>query len=317
MGRIVAALVLSVLVLGATDALAQSETVRIRVAPKSVTAGDKLFVTAAVRPVSATCTATLSRASSVLKLRARRTVIGVVNWAAKIPTTAKAGTWTARVACGKAGSTSARFTVKARTPPPPPTIPAKVVVVKSGVSSSTSFGFTEIGYGIVLQNVSPDEDALRVEVTINFLDNAGLIIRSTSDTYEAIPAGVTYYAGGRYSYSGSTRPARLEVIVQTGDHQKKSLGALPPTSNIRISDTSTSAHVLGEFQNPYTKTMSDIARITAVCFDGAGNVIGGGYTYPQASVTPGGRIGFDISIDGLHAAQIASAQVSVEPELTG
>jgi len=109
---------------------------------------------------------------------------------------------------------------------------------------------------------------------------------------------------------------RLEVNVQAGGHQKRLIGTLPPVANIRTSDSFGSLDVIGEFSNPYTQTMSSLARITAVCFDAAGNVIGGGRSYPQAAVPPGGRIGFSVSVEGLSASQIASAQVSVEPDVT-
>jgi hypothetical protein len=306
------------LAVGATDAFGTSDAVRMRVAPASVTAGGNVYVTAGVRPAGARCTGALSHGSTALKLKPKKAIGGAVSWKSKIPSTAAGGRWTARVACAHAGSASARFSVIARPSPPPPTIPAKVVVVKSGVSSRPSgSSYTFAGYGVVLQNVSPDEDALQVAVTVNILDASGLILHSESDTYTAIPAGATYYAGGDSFFSGSTPAARVEAIVQVGSHQKKSIGGLPPVANIRTSEGFSSADVLGEFQNPYTKTISSLARITAVCFDASGNVIGGGFDYPNSSVTPGGRIGFDISIQGLHASQIASAQVSVEPELTG
>jgi hypothetical protein len=319
MGRaFVVAFFVAALTLGATEAFGTSDAVRMRVAPSSVTAGGSVFVTAGVRPAGARCTGKINHGTTALKLRAKKAIGGAVSWKSKIPATAAGGKWTARVTCVRAGSASARFTVIARPPPPPPVIPAKVIVVKSGVASRLSVGGSTrfAGYGAVLQNVSPDEDALNVELTVNVLDANGLILDSESDTYAAIPAGATYYAGGDSSYSGTTPAARLEVIIKLGSHQKKSLGALPPVTNIRTSEGFSSADVLGEFANPYTRTLSNIARVTAVCFDASGNVIGGGYTYPRSSVTPGGRIGFDVSVEGLHAAQIASAQVSVEPDFT-
>ena len=135
-----------------------------------------------------------------------------------------------------------------------------------------------------------------------------------SNTYEAIPAGATYYGGGEAIYEGAA-PARTEVSVRVGSRRAKSAIALPPVSNVRVTEDFLGASVLGEVANPSsTKSLSDLARITVVCFDGAGNVIGGGRTYPPTTLPPGGRAAFDASIEGLSASQIASAQVSVEPE---
>jgi hypothetical protein len=199
-----------------------------------------------------------------------------------------------------------------------PTIPAKVIVVKSGVSSTSSFGETDVSYGIVLQNVSPDEDALDVRLTVNILDASGLIIKTETDTYQAIPAGATYYAGGSDFLTTSTPARRVDVTAQVQSRQKNALGALLAVANVHVGADpfDGTAHVLGEWTNPYTKPISELAQVTAVCFDSSGNVIGGGGDYLDAPVPPGGRVGFDVPTDALSTSQIASAQVSVEPYLT-
>jgi hypothetical protein len=115
----------------------------------------------------------------------------------------------------------------------------------------------------------------------------------------------------------------LDLPRDTGAHRglgkrsraSKTIPGLPPVSNVRVEDDFSGATVRGEFMNAYRQTMSSVARITCVCFDAAGNVIGGGYTYPAASVPPGGRLGFDHSVEGLRASQISAVQVSIEPEV--
>jgi hypothetical protein len=196
---------------------------------------------------------------------------------------------------------------------PPPPIPAQVVVTKSGIAQrASSIGSTFAGYGIVLQNTSPDEDALRVQVLTNILDAGGRILRSETDTYELIPAGATYYAGGDSIFTGSA--AQLEIRATVGERRRKSAVTLPEVANVRVEQSFSSARVLGEVANPSTRTLSSLARITFVCLDGAGNFIGGGFTFPPAALPPSGRAGFETDAEGLSAAQIASVQVSVEPE---
>jgi hypothetical protein len=171
----------------------------------------------------------------------------------------------------------------------------------------------------------PDKDALNVRVRVNILDEGGQILRSESDSYQAIPAGVTYYAGGDAIFSGT--PARLVVTVQTESSQKKAGILLPPVSNVRVTEDFLGTSVVGEVMNPYppslsytnsSRSLSHWARLTVVCFDGAGNVIGGAEgVRPDAGNLPAGeRMGFDISLKGLSASQVASVQVSVEPRYT-
>src|SRR5262249_11845534 len=153
-----------------------------------------------------------------------------------------------------------------------------------------------VSYGVVLHNVSPDEDAMSVSLTLNFLDANGLIVQSkTVGSVGPIPAGSTYYWGGRDFTSETAAPlVRLDVVsIAVSREQPKAIGDLPPVANIHFADgTSTHSDVLGQFTNPYTKTISSDASVTAVCFDAAGNVIGGGNGNPNADVTPGGSTGF-------------------------
>jgi hypothetical protein len=194
---------------------------------------------------------------------------------------------------------------------------AKVVVVKSGFSARRACPSCVLGvsYGLVLQNASPDVDALEIYYSVKFLDANGRVVLRRDNIVGPIPAAATYYYGEDLDLSpNSTSPTRLVVkIDRRVTSAKKSIGDLPPVANIRVTDSSGTAHVLGEFTNPYTLTMSFDSYATVVCFDASGNVIGGGTRDVQVSVPPGGRGDFDVTIYTLDASQIASAQASVRP----
>lgn len=204
---------------------------------------------------------------------------------------------------------------------PSAVVPAKVALLKSGfsVAANDTIG-SFVGLGLVLRNVSPDEDALHVAVTVNILDASNSILKTESSTIEAIPAGSTYYFGDDAFLDTNQQPRKLEVVLQVGKRAKKGL-TLPPVANLRLSNyrssTSGGIEIDGQLSNPFTKSLSLLARITGVLFDSAGKVIGGGSTHPQNEVPPGKRIGFAIFVPGAQLAQAASAQVSVEPEFAG
>ena len=132
-----------------------------------------------------------------------------------------------------------------------------------------------------------------------------------------IPASTTYYFGDDLFLDGRVAPNRLEVVTQIGSEAKKSL-ALPPVANLRLSDYILGGvEIDGEVSNPFTRSLSGLALITGVIFDSSGNALGGGFTFPEASIPPGSRIGFAIGVWGAQLSQAASAQVSVEPEFAG
>jgi hypothetical protein len=301
------------LVLSFQDAAATTNAVRVRVMPATVGVGKSIVIASSVTPGTPTCRATLkSPSDSARTLASKKARGGQVSWTWLVPKGASPGRWTVTVACAGAGTASARFTVLRASPPP--VIPAKLEVEKSGFGVEAFSDATFIGYGAVIRNLSPDEDALDVTVLVNAIGSSGQILKSEADFYKVIPAAATYYAGGLILINQGNAPvARIEVNVSFRERAAKAI-ALPPVSNVRVqSDQFGTAEVAGELQNTATKPLSFLSNITSVVFDAAGNVLGGGLGFLESDVQPGGRIGFTVSIAGRTSSEIASAQVSVEP----
>jgi hypothetical protein len=76
-------------------------------------------------------------------------------------------------------------------------------------------------------------------------------------------------------------------------------------------DAGGAAHVQGVVANDTTRPISTLTRISAVAFDPAGNVIGGGYAFPAATIGPNDQGQFDVPLVGVTVDRVASAQVSV------
>ena len=306
---------LGALVLAFHDAAGATNAVRVHVAPTTVSAGKSALISATVTPSAARCRPTLtSPAGSARLLASKKASKSRVSWAWPVPRTATPGRWTATVACVGAGTASARFTVRRAAPPAPPVVPAKLEVERYGFGVEAFSDSTFVGYGAVIRNLSPDEDALDVTVLVNVIGSSGQILESEADRYEVIPSAVTYYAGGLILINQGNAPvARIEVNVSFRERAEKAV-ALPVVSNVRVqTDPLGIAEVAGELQNTSTKPLSNFSDITAVVFDAAGNVVGGGWGFLEADVQPGGRIGFTVLIAGRAPSEIASAQVSVEP----
>jgi hypothetical protein len=303
------------LVLGAA-AFGRSSGVRIRVVPSRVTAGASVAIAARVSPAGALCGGTIRGAPKTLALRTRSARHGTVSWTIKVPASSPGGTWAVRVTCARAGRATARLTVTPR---------AKIVVLDSGFSlghSSAFCGDACISFGTALRNVSPDEDELRVKVVSRFFDANRRLVKQLADVIKAIPAGATYYYGfaGNYvsPYVPKSLPARVDVsVVHIGAQQRRSIGSLPPVTGLQVADDTLpfggGTDVLGDVTNPYAQTISQAAKVTAVCFDASGKVIGGGSASTNTAVSPGGGTGFRIWVGALTQSQIASTRVTVEP----
>lgn len=308
------------LVLALHDAAAATNAVRVRVSPATVRAGESVVIAASGIPTTATCRPMLrSPTGSARSLASKKARSSQISWAWLVPKTAAPGRWTASVACVGAPKASAGFTVlqAAPTPPPPQVIPAKLEVEKYGFGLDVDEFLTWLNYGAVIRNLSPDEDALYVTVLVNVIGSNGQILESQSTFYAAIPAATTYYAGDvMLLFDEAPAVARIDVSVSFREGAKKAI-TLPPVSNVRVQGDQGPARVAGELQNTATTPLSEFAEITAVVFDAAGNVLGGGSRFPGAYVPPGERIGFEIYVWGRTYSEVASAQVSVESEYAG
>jgi hypothetical protein len=191
---------------------------------------------------------------------------------------------------------------------------AEIAVRKAGVAQSDG---GEVGYGMVLQNLSATDDAIDVTVTVNLLDGSGAILATEAESVNVIPASTTYYLGGSSSVSEG-KVAKLEPIVAVGSSETAQY-TLPKVSRVKLIEQEYfGLTVRGEVENTLDQPLSQFAKIGVVVFDAAGKVIGGGFAYLDADLPPGRRAGFSSS-NGTNAVPVraaAKAFVTVENEVT-
>jgi|1186.fasta_scaffold01376_2 hypothetical protein len=289
--------------LAAGAASARQGEVVFLTSPASAAQGSTVRATVVVSRAVPRCTGTLRHAGTssakvvaVVRLRA--------SFAWRLPATAAPGTWTIAVKCGRAGSAFGSFKVTRRTTPPAAVM---VAVEKSGFSVAG----TELGYGVVLRDTSATRDAVGVTVTVNVVDAANRVLRTDTSHLSGIPAGSTYYFGGDVFLDAGSAPASLQVSVRTEGDQPKRLAGPQVAGLTATADAAGRVHLHGELTNTATQPMSSLTRISGVVFDTAGNVIGGGVTFPTAPVRPNDHFDFDLPVTGVTADRIGSFQVSV------
>src|SRR5205823_5553731 len=80
-------------------------------------------------------------------------------------------------------------------------------------------GGRDVRQGVNLQDRSGSEDALDVNVLVNFVMENSKLSGSASTPVTVIPAGGTYALGGNLSYDGIAPVSRLEVVVTVAKRQ--------------------------------------------------------------------------------------------------
>ncbi len=307
-----AALVGLCLTAAAAAAPEAGSSLRFGFVPKKAFKGQPASMSVVARPTGVRCSPLLRYADgSTQRLRTLTARAGSASWTWTIPAKTRLGAATATVACARAGKVTRGFSVVG-----PPTAPAKVDVRKSGFSQRVRFTSRDVSYGIVLHNPSPENDALNVQVLVNFVDATNRVVDTRTDVVSAVAAGSEYYLGGSTSIPDASPVSSLEIVVRIGGQAPKSkLG--PAISDVLVQqaryDPGWVGAVVGQIENDWPTMLLTSTRISAVVFDSAGNVIGGAHGMTNAGQLPGVRAYFNASsaVSSIPFDRAASAGVSV------
>jgi hypothetical protein len=298
----------------AGSASGRAASIRFVAGAHRVVQGSEVSVVVAVRPAGARCSlAVLYQGGSSQSLPDTTAAGGRASWKWRVPRAAEPGTARIFVACGGAGRASRNLVVIGSV------IPARIHVVKSGWSVRTlSFAGSEVSYGVILSNDSPQRDALDVKVLVNFVMADNRLIGSATTRLSNIAAGTQHALGGEVIFPGGAPIARLEVVVVIGG-SGPATRVRPGLSAVRVMpspyEPAWVGSVEGEVQNDHpTRTLS-MVELSTVVLDAAGNVIGGGSGFGAAELPPASRMFFKISsgMGAIPMSKAASALVSVVP----
>jgi hypothetical protein len=234
---------------------------------------------------------------------------GLAKWTFRVARGAAPGHAKVTASCGRAGTIRRTVLVVGSV------IPAHIAVIKDGYSIRQQQFASRLSYGVVLQNTSPNQDAVQVGALVNFVGPDNKLVGSASTQISGIPAGQQFALGGDLFFPGAVPPiARLEVVVQIAKRQQHAL-RMAPIANIYLEpsvfEPAWLGAVDGEVSNPDASLLLENTSLSTVVFDAAGNVIGGGTGFAFASLPPGSREFFKITLgNDIPAAQAASAMVS-------
>jgi hypothetical protein len=173
-----------------------------------------------------------------------------------------------------------------------------------------------VSYGVVLKNVSPDEDALQVYALVNLVGPDNKLIGTSAQNLPGLPASSEFAVGGEVYFPAAAPVQRLEVVVTVAKHEPKSL-KWPIASNVHVApnpyEPAWCGSVEGEVLNNLPNLTMQMANMSAVVFDAAGNVIGGGTGMSVASLPPLAREVFKLQsgFRSIAFANAASAMVSI------
>lgn len=237
-----------------------------------------------------------------------------VTWRWLVPDFAPAGQAKLTAACPRAATATKSVLVVGGL------IPPRIDVVKKGFSARVQNGNENVSYGLVLQNTSPNGNALNVDVLVNFVLADNHLIGSASSQIPIINAGSTYNLGGNLGFIGAPSIVRLEVVVNPGGRARSAKSVAPGLENVHLVptpyDPAWLGSVEGDLINVQPSLMLTNANLSCVVFDANGNVLGGGQGTSSFKLFPGTRAFFklDGGLNPIPFNEAASASVSILPQ---
>jgi hypothetical protein len=313
--RLTAIATAALVAVSAGSASARSTGIGFTFLPRHALQGNDAKISVSVRPAGVRCTLSVRYHGGAQQagIGPATAVGGRASWTWHVPTDGQAGSALATVRCAHAGSASRSLVIVGRLVEP------KIDVTKQGFSiRPNSFGSgSRLSYGLILHNGSPEHDALKVDVQVNFVMADDHLLGTDTQHVEDIAAGSDWALGNSVSFLGSAPVVRLEVVIQVGSFAPQSIH-VPTLANIHIVpgafDPKWVGTIEGELQNtdPFLTLRS--AQLSAVVFDSAGNIVGGGAGYAVQALPPGARLFLQMSgFDVIPVETAASVMISVTP----
>jgi hypothetical protein len=282
--------------------------------PGRAVAGQAVSVTVSRAHAGALCSLAVNYAKGTGQsgLHPKAAVGGLASWSWTIPDSVQANVAKLSAACAGSKKISGSLLVVGSV------IPPRMSIEKDGFTVRPSgTGGTDVSYGILIRNHSPNADALNVNVLVNFVLSNEHLLGSTSMTIPVIAAGSTYALGSSFGFPGAAPISRLEIVIQVGGSQRHT-GHPPALDNVVIEpslyDKSWVGDVAGEVINNDPKLTLQSTQFSAVVLDSAGNVLGGGGGSTYGALPPGTRMVFKLSGGGFSDIPVEkAASVLISP----
>lgn len=269
----------------------------------SVNQGSPIGVKVDYLWLTSKCTMRLTGAGST-----KPTVVTVRNNSVKasLKTTGlPVGKYTVAVNCGKGNqATSAPFTIV----PKGAATTATCDITENGFSASAQ---NETAYGAVVTNRSTALGATSVQLSIAFKDAAGTTLATESEYAQDIPPGQSVLIGGSAKATGVSSITVSALCKSTTDPVIAKLRGQAQSIAARDSDFYPTT-ASGQFANTTGFVLSGSSTMDFITRNAAGQITGGGSTYPDAFV-PVGATGTWSDIMEMFPGQVASLEWVMAP----
>ena len=191
------------------------------------------------------------------------------------------------------------------TPTPQPTQPLKIAA--QGFGSGVGLSARTVGWAFIVENPNQSDAAERTSYQIAFYDQAGVVVKTEQNYIELLYPGERRGVGGSTFLGEGQTVARMDVQIKA-DRFRRSDQKQPFTAEgVAFRPDRFSPKVVGIIRSATDKDVKSVF-VSAVAYDGAGTIIGGGFTFVDF-VPANGQAAVEVSV----AATAEPARVELCP----
>ena len=193
-------------------------------------------------------------------------------------------------------------------PPPTPTPePEPITVTKVGFGQDGQ----QVGFAFIVENPNPGLAFESSQYQLAAYDEAGIVLETDSGYISLLLPGQSLGFGGELYVDDGVTVSSIEVQLNAGDPERTDPLPTFTSESTAYYPGDYSSSVTGVVSSPYDRDFTDL-RVSAVVYDEAGEIIGGGYTYLDF-ILANTSTGTAVSVNS--AGDVAS--VELHPAISG
>lgn len=167
---------------------------------------------------------------------------------------------------------------------------SKLNLVKVGFGQDDN----RASFGMLINNANAEYSIENSQYRVVAYDTNGTLLNAEEGYIQVLTPGATLGAAGDLFVPENQIIARVDIQLKDGRYEKTGVVPSFTSENITFLPSDFFDKVTGTIVSPYAKEITNI-RVSALSYDQAGQIIGGGFTYIDF-VPANGRAAADVSV---------------------
>jgi hypothetical protein len=192
-------------------------------------------------------------------------------------------------------------------PVTPTAVPEAISLVAQGFGQDGQ----QVGFAFIVENPNAGYAVENSQYQVAAYDANGAVLKTESGYIELVLPGQSLGVGNTMYVDEGVTVSRIETQLKAGDVEATDLSTTFAVDKVVYRPSDMFSKAFGVVTNPFDRDITEL-RVSAVAFNDAGEIVGGGFTYLNF-ILAGGTTGVGVSVTS--AGQVA--RVELYPTVSG